>query len=162
MKLMEKKSTHGFPVLKWGKATSDQREDFELENPLVVELEEVRLHLHQSRLHLFSTDSLEETLSTKVNFNGTIWFVSAVKLYFLGHCHVHVVVRPPEPRQHSWPGNLSSSYPSPYLSFFPVKISVLHDNVSWQCLISCHHVTLSHPPVKGSVSHDMELFATAA
>ena len=62
---MEKKSTHGFPVLKWGKATSDQREDFELENPLVVELEEVRLHLHQSRLHLFSTDSLEETLSTK-------------------------------------------------------------------------------------------------
>ena len=54
-------------------------------------------------------------------------------------------MRPPEPRQHSWPGNLSSSYPSPYLSFFPVKMSVPHDNVSCHnvTMSPCHHVTMS-------------------
>ena len=46
-----------FPVLRSDRAASDQRKDFELEDPLVVELEQVRLHIHQSRLHLLSIDS---------------------------------------------------------------------------------------------------------
>ena len=58
----------------------------------------------------------------------TIWFLSMVELNLLGSCHVHVVVRTPEPSQHGGPGKSSASITISNLSLSPMKGSVPHDD----------------------------------